>query len=220
MLLAIGINVKTFSQVTHGLSFQIGLTNSLYKSTEKGILNVPKIFMPSFSLEYGRFSENLFWGGASIGMQMRNIPFYKYTNGNTLSVGKNEYWLKIKTGLHIHNEFLTHLPFIALGTGIYGASETRYKSQNGMTYNNLGNYKNFNLQKTSPFLEIGTTMINSSFTEVKRNVFITLSFRYYPLPVFKSKTDIEYAPFEVVSIQYQLFEFNIIAGLQQNFRRD
>ncbi|HMN33039.1 MAG: hypothetical protein IT215_00865 [Chitinophagaceae bacterium] len=207
------------AEVTHGVSFQVGLTNSLYKSTIKGVQNVPKIFMPSFALEYGRFSENLFWGGAAFGLQMRNIPFYKYTNGNTLSVGKSEYWLKVKTGLHIHNEFLTHLPFISLGAGIYGKSETRYKSQNGIPYNNLGNYKNFNLQNTAPFVELGTTMINSSFTENKRNIFITLSMRYYPLPVFKSNTDIEYAPYEVVTIQYQLFEFNIIAGIQQNLRR-
>jgi hypothetical protein len=69
-------------------------------------------------------------------------------------------------------------------------------------------------------MEAGTTLINSTFTENKRSIFLTFSFRYYPLPVFKSKTDIEYEPGETVSIQYHLIEFNIIAGIQKNLRRN
>lgn len=213
-------NKLLYAQPTHGLTFQLGLVNSLYKSTIPNIKNVPTIFIPSFAFEYGKYSDNLFWGGAGIGMNIRNIPFYKYNDGNTIGVRTPEFWAKVKTGFHIHNEFMTHLPFIALGVGKYAKAEQRYKNQNGVTYTNLGHYKNFNLQSISPFLEIGTSLINSSFVENKRNIFLTFSFRYYPLNVFKSKTDIEYAPFEIISIQYQLIELNIIAGIQQNFRKN
>lgn len=218
LIIIFSLNVK--AQPTHGVTFQIGLINNLYKSAVTTVKNTTTHFLPSYAFEYGKYSENLFWGGCGIGISIRNIPFYKYTNGNTIGVQTPEFWLKFKTGLHIHNDFMTHLPFIALGIGKYGKTEPFYKNQNGISYNNVGNYDNFNLQNVMPFMEAGTTLINSTFTESKRSIFLTFSFRYYPLPVFKSKTDIEYEPGENISIQYNLFEFNIIAGIQKNLRRN
>ncbi len=208
------------SQPTHGVTFQLGLINNMYKSDVPNIKGTTTHFLPSYAFEYGKYSENLFWGGCGIGLNVRNIPFYKYNNGNTIGVQTPEFWFKVKTGFHIHNEFMTHLPFISLGIGKYGQTETFYKNQNGVSYTNLGNYKNFNLQNVLPFMEAGTTLINSSFVESKRSIFVTFSFRYYPLPIFKTKTDIEYEPGEVVSIQYHLIEFNIIAGIQKNLRKN
>lgn len=208
------------SQPTHGVTFQLGLINNMYKSDVPNIKSTTTHFLPSYAFEYGKYSENLFWGGCGIGLNVRNIPFYKYNNGNTIGIQTPEFWFKVKTGFHIHNEFMTHLPFISLGIGKYGQTETFYKNQNGVSYTNLGNYKNFNLQNVLPFMEAGTTLINSSFVENKRSIFVTFSFRYYPLPIFKTKTDIEYEPGEVVSIQYHLIEFNIIAGIQKNLRKN
>lgn len=208
------------AQPTHGVTFQLGLINNMYKSDVPNVKNSTTHFLPSYAFEYGKYSENLFWGGCGIGLSVRNIPFYKYNNGNVIGVQTPEFWFKVKTGFHIHNEFMTHLPFISLGIGKYGQTETYYKNQNGVSYINLGGYKNFNLQNVLPFMELGTTLINSSFTESKRSIFITFSFRYYPLPVFKTKTDIEYEIGEITSIQYHLIECNIIAGIQKNLRKN
>lgn len=208
------------AQPTHGVTFQLGLINNMYKSDVPNVKNSTTHFLPSYAFEYGKYSENLFWGGCGIGLSVRNIPFYKYNNGNVIGVQTPEFWFKVKTGFHIHYEFMTHLPFISLGIGKYGQTETYYKNQNGVSYINLGGYKNFNLQNVLPFMELGTTLINSSFTESKRSIFITFSFRYYPLPVFKTKTDIEYEIGEITSIQYHLIEFNIIAGIQKNLRKN
>jgi hypothetical protein len=217
ILLHVGLS---HAQPTHGVTFQLGLINNMYKSDVPNVKNATTHFLPSYAFEYGKYSENLFWGGCGIGLSVRNIPFYKYNNGNVIGVQTPEFWFKVKTGFHIHNEFMTHLPFISLGIGKYGQTETYYKNQNGVSYNNLGGYKNFNLQNVLPFMEVGTTLINSSFTESKRSIFITFSFRYYPLPVFKTKTDIEYEIGEITSIQYHLIEFNIIAGIQKNLRKN
>ena len=208
-----------FAQPTHGVAFQIGLINNLFKSDIPGVKNTSTHFLPSYSFEYGKYSDNLFWGGVGLGINVRNIPFYNYNNGNTIGVQTPELWFKVKTGFHIHNEFMTHLPFIALGIGKYMDTHQYYKVQNGVTYTNLGNYKNYNLQSYTPFLEAGTTLINSTFTENKRSLYITFSFRYYPLPVFKTNTLIEYSPGENVNIQYHLIEFYIIAGIQKNLRK-
>jgi hypothetical protein len=220
LLLLMLFSAPVFCQPTHGVTFQLGLINNLYKSDVPNVKNNTTHFLPSYAFEYGKYSENLFWGGVGLGISIRNIPFYKYFNGNTIGVQTPEFWLKFKTGFHIHNDFMTHLPFIALGIGKYGQTEPFYKNQNGVSYTNVDNYKNFNLQTVLPFMEAGTTLINSTFTENKRSIFLTFSFRYYPLPVFKSKTDIEYEPGETVSIQYHLIEFNIIAGIQKNLRRN
>ncbi|MBK6331694.1 MAG: hypothetical protein IPF62_14800 [Bacteroidetes bacterium] len=220
ILLSLFASFMTYAQPTHGVSFQLGLINNIYKSAVPNVKNTTTHFLPSYSFEYGKFSENLFWGGCGLGISVRNIPFYKYNNSNTIGVQAPEFWFKVKTGFHIHNEFMTHLPFISLGIGKYGQTETYYKNQNGISYNNIGNYKNFNLQTVLPFMELGTTLINSTFTESKRSIFLTFSCRYYPLPLFKTKTDIEYEIGEVVSIQYNLIEFNIIAGIQKNLRRN
>lgn len=208
------------SQPTHGVVFQLGLINNLYKSDVPNVQNTTTHFLPSYSFEYGKYGENLFWGGCGIGLSVRNIPFYKYTSGNVIGIRTPEFWFKVKTGFHIHNEFMTHLPFISLGIGKYAKAESYYKNQNGITYTNLGNYKNFNVQPFAPFMEAGTTLINSTFTENKRSIFVTFCFRYYPLPVFRTKTDIEYEPGEVVSIQYHLIEFTISAGIQKNLRKN
>jgi hypothetical protein len=208
------------SQPTHGVTFQLGLVNNVFKSEVPNVKNATTHFLPSYAFEYGKYSENLFWGGCGIGLNVRNIPFFKYANGNVIGVQTPEFWLKVKTGFHIHNEFMTHLPFISLGIGKYGQTETYYKNQNGVSYNNLGNYKNFNLQTVLPFMELGTTLINSSFVENKRSIFITFSARYYPMSIFKSKTEIEYEIGETVFIQYRLIEFNIIAGIQKNLRKN
>ncbi len=208
------------SQPTHGVTFQLGLVNNVFKSEVPNVKNATTHFLPSYAFEYGKYSENLFWGGCGIGLNVRNIPFYKYANGNVIGVQTPEFWFKAKTGFHIHNEFMTHLPFISLGIGKYGQTETYYKNQNGVSYNNLGNYTNFNLQSLLPFMELGTTLINSSFVENKRSIFITFSARYYPMSIFKSKTEIEYELGETVFIQYRLIEFNIIAGIQKNLRKN
>ncbi len=222
-LLLLGFVLIAFyakSQPTHGVTFQLGLVNNVFKSEVPNVKNATTHFLPSYAFEYGKYSENLFWGGCGIGLNVRNIPFYKYANGNVIGVQTPEFWFKVKTGFHIHNEFMTHLPFISLGIGKYGQTESYYKNQNGVSYNNLGNYKNFNLQTVLPFMELGTTLINSSFVETKRSIFITFSARYYPLPIFKSKTEIEYELGENTFIQYRLIEFNIIAGIQKNLRKN
>lgn len=208
------------AQPTHGVVFQLGVVHSYYKSSVSGSRSNATVFLPTYSFEYGKYSDNLFWGGGGIGINVRNIPFYKYSSGNSIGIETPEFWAKVKTGLHIHNEFMTHLPFISLGVGKYGNAESYYKSQNGTTFQNLGDYSNFNLQSFSPFMELGTTLINSSFTENKRSIFMTFVFRYYPLPVFKSNTEIEYAFNESLFLQYRMIEFSIIAGLQKNIRKN
>lgn len=208
------------AQVTHGVVFQLGVVNSLYKSEVSTTKHTGTYFLPTYSFEYGKYSDNLFWGGTGIGINVRNIPFYRYSSGNSIGIELPEFWFKVKAGLHIHNEFLTHLPFISLGIGKYGNAESYYKSQNGKVFENLGGYKNYNLQSFSPFMELGTTVINSSFTENKRNVFMSFIVRYYPLPVFKTNTEIEYAVGETIFLQYHLFEISVIAGIQKNIRRN
>lgn len=210
---------KAKAQITHGVTFQIGLINSLYKSQLSDKQNNATLFLPTYSFEYGKYSDNLFWGGCGLGIHVRNIPFYKYSDGNVMGLQAPEIWFKVKTGLHLHREFLTHLPYISLGIGTYGAKEKYFKSQNGVSYNNVGNYKQFNLQRYLPFMEIGTTLINSTFTENKRNIYLTFNIRYYPLSIFKSPTDIEFYPDEIATIQYKLIEFTIIAGIQKNFHK-
>jgi hypothetical protein len=70
-----------------------------------------------------------------------------------------------------------------------------------------------------PFLELGNTVINTTFRENKRNVFISFLVRYYPVNTFKENVQFEYEPLAFTQVQYRMIEFVIAAGIQHQFHR-
>lgn len=208
-------NIK--AQSISALSFKIGIHNTLYKTTEPGQKNFGSYFLPDFTFQYIRYSDNLFWGGIGLGVMPRNIPFYEFANGQKLGASSPEFTLRFSTGFRIERSFSTHLPYLGLGISRFGSFENWSKNGNvSTTY--TPTYKLIEVPELHPSIEIGTSLINSSFRDDKRNVFMHFAVRYYPMKLFKETLDFEYEPFETVPINYNMIEFIISAGIQKNFR--
>lgn len=213
----VALNSQVNAQVTHALGFQLGVTNVYYKSTIPGSKSFVSIFMPTYSFDYAKYSDNLFWAGLGIGITTRNVAFYQFANYTKIGIEAGEPWIRVRTGLKFEKDFITHLPFIGLGVGkLIGA---RDYLKNGGTTSSISTFSLKNVSKYSPFIELGSTLINTTFRENKRNVFFTFMIRYYPTPLFKDKIDVEYEPFEHINVQYQLIEFVITAGIQHHFQK-
>ncbi|MBL7767233.1 MAG: hypothetical protein JNJ58_14130 [Chitinophagaceae bacterium] len=216
--LMIGTINVTRAQVTHGISFRVGINNSLYKTPLPNEKNFGSYFLPSFSIHYSKFSDNLFWGGVGLGVTPRLIPFYEYQTGQKIGASSPEFWLQVRTGFKIERSFSTHLPYLGLNISRFAAFESWTKNgQNTTIYTAPDSL--FKSQAFHPSLEIGTSLLNSTFREDKRNVFIHFAVRYYPMKMFKESIPIEYEPGNFVNIQYNLMEIIISAGIQRNVHR-
>lgn len=208
------------SQVTHGVSFQVGVTGTYYKSSVRDSKSYSTLFMPIMAFDYSKFNDNIFWGGVGYGLSPRMMPLYKYQDGTKIGIEYPEFWFRVRTGLKIQNEFLSHLPHIGLGIAINSevSNYTNNGFQNGISYYDLGDSL-YNVAKYRPYIELANTMINSTFREAKRNMFITFGIRYYPLPVFTKKVDVTYDYNSFKQVQYNIMEVFISAGIQKNFQR-
>lgn len=209
--------LSTNAQVTHALGFQIGLSNVWYRSELPNKPSFSSHFLPAFSFEYAKYSDNLFWAGLSLGITPRNIPIYKYENYTKTGIQGPEFWGKVRAGLKIQRDFSTHLPFIALGAG-YFSFDSEYSSGQGMVYGQSSTAV-YPVRKPMPFIEVGNTVINTTFRENKRNVFISFFVRYYPVNTFKENVQFEYEPLAFTQVQYRMIEFVIAAGIQHQFHR-
>lgn len=206
------------AQVTHGLGFQVGLTQVMYKSQLAGRPNFSSHFLPSFTFEYGKFSDNLFWGGLGVGVTPRIIPFYKYPNYTKIGIQGPEFQARVRAGFKIQRDFMTHLPYIGLGAG-YFVYDSEFSS--GQGYSIGGNYNaTYSVRKPLPFIEIGNTLLNTTFRENKRSVFISFFVRYYLVDIFSQPISFEYDPFMSTSVQYRMIEFVLAGGLQRNWHKD
>lgn len=205
------------SQVTHSVSFTLGISNTWCKSDIKGNKSFVATFLPTTSIDYSKHSDNVFWGGAGLGFSFRHIPFYVFDNGQKMGMEAAEFWLRVRAGLKIEREFLTHLPYLGLGIGTH----TNYGlySKDGNNTFNYGNDTIFKTQPIHPFVEVGSKLINSSFREDTRNVSFSFALRYYPMPLFKSPVRFEYDFLQYKEIQYHLMEFIITAAFQLNVQK-
>ncbi|MBK7762482.1 MAG: hypothetical protein IPI46_03815 [Bacteroidetes bacterium] len=207
----------SFAQSIQALSFRIGVHQTWFKPTEPGQKTFGSYFLPDFTFQYMRYSDNLFWGGIGLGVMPRNVPFYEYANGQKTGASSPEFTLRFSTGFRIERSFSTHLPYLGLGISKFGSFENWIKNGNvSTTYTPA--YKLIEMPQLHPSIEIGTSLINSTFRDDKRNVYMHFAIRYYPLKLFKETLLFEYEPFETVPLNYNLVEFIISAGLQKNFR--
>jgi len=213
VLFSLGAN----SQVTHSVSFTLGIANTWCKSEIQGSKNATVIFLPTTSIDYNKHNDNIFWGGAGVGFSFRRIPFYEYSNGQKTGIEMAEYWLRVRAGFKFEREFLTHLPYLGLGIG--GHTNYNIYSKNGNTSINYSSDTIFKSQPIHPFLELGNKLINSSFRQDSRNVSFTFALRYYPMPLFKSPVHYEYAYQQYKDIQYHMYEFLITAAFQLNVQK-
>jgi hypothetical protein len=210
---------KTFGQVTHAVSFQLGLNQTLYWSQESTSKSYSSHFLPSFAIDYAKYSENVFWGGIGYGFSPRYVPFYKYNTNAKVGIRYPEFWFRVRTGLKLQGDFITHLPHLSLGIGINGGIEdfTDNGFNNTMTYSLQDSTRG--LKRYSPFAELSNTIINSTFREGKRNVFMTFGVRFYPIDMFDAAVNYEYDTGLFQPVQYRLIEIFLSAGLQRNFQR-
>lgn len=209
---------KIPAQVTHGLGFQVGLTQVLYKSQLANRPNFSSHFLPSFTFEYGKFSDNLFWGGLGLGVTPRIIPFYKYENYTKVGIQGPEFMGRVRAGFKIQRDFMTHLPYIGLGAG-YFIFDSDFSSGQGYFYSG-DDITNYPVRKPLPFIEIGNTLLNTTFRENKRSVFISFFVRYYLVDLFSQPVNFEYDPFMTTSVQYRMIEFVLAGGLQRNWHKN
>lgn len=210
---------QTSGQVTHALSFQLGLNQTAYWSQIKDSKSYTSHFLPSFGIDYAKYNHNVFWGGVGYGLSPRYVPFYKYNTNAKVGIRYPEFWFRVRTGLKIERDFITHLPHISLGMAVNGAIEeyTDNGFNNTMTYSMRDSI--VGLQRFRPFAEFSNTIINSTFRDGKRNVFMNFGIRYYPLNLFENPISYEIDFGQFQSVQYRILEVFISAGLQKNFQR-
>jgi hypothetical protein len=217
----LSIHFNLFGQITHTLVGHLGVTQTVYYSSIPQSKSYSSHFLPQFGLDYAKISDNLFWGGIGIGYNPRSMTLHKYNDGTKTGLKFPEVWFRVKAGLKFESDFLTHLPHISLGVSRTG-SQTQFIS----SYNNPSTPYIYNVtdttlkfKKIKPFIELGNTILNSSFRIDKRNLLMTFGVRYYPLSVFTDAMEFEYEDQLFKQIQYKIFEIYFTAGIQQNFQR-
>lgn len=216
------IHQHSQAQVTHGISFQAGITETAYLSTIKTTKSTLSHLMPIFAFDYAKYNDNAFWGGIGYGFSARRIILFKDDFRSKAGLDYPEFWFRIRAGLKFQRETTTHLPHLGLGLAVNFEGEYFTKNGNQQTYNYNGYYLNDSLyiRKYNPYVEIGNTIINSSFREKKFNVFTNMGIRYYPLPLFKQALIYEYSINKYKSIQSHILEVFFCIGLQRNIQRN
>jgi hypothetical protein len=196
--------------------FQVGVTGTLYLSSVKESKSYGSLFMPRFSFDYAKYSDNLFWASIGVGLSPRIMTIYKYQNGTKIGLEYPEFWARVRTGLKLQGDFITNLPHLGLGIAINGATQQ---------FTDNGNYNTFiynvgdsiiDVVRYRPFIELSNTIINSTYRDIKRNLFMSYGIRYYPLPVFQDKVTFQYDFDEYKTIQNNIIEIYLSAGLQRN----
>lgn len=219
VLLCVCLMHSTRAQVTHAVSFQLGLTQTAYWSQVKESRTYGSTFLPTFAFDYAKYSDNFFWAGLGVGIQPRYMPLYKYEDGTKIGINFPESWVRLRAGLKLYGDFLTGLPYISLGLNTHGRVENY--TDNG--FNNVTTYSSSDtsvqLYTYRPFAELGCSLINSTFRDGKRNVFVNFGVRYYPLDMFQRQLPVEIDFGEFKQVQYKLFEVYLCAGIQRNFHR-
>lgn len=208
------------AQVTHSISFQIGLNQTLYWSQFKDSKSYFSHFIPSFAIDYAKFSDNLFWGGIGYGLSPRKTTFYKYPSDLKFGIQYPEFWFRVRTGLKLQRDYLTHLPHIGLGIAVNG-NVVYFSSNDGQEQGSWLHPMDTIVkpQRFRPFIELSNTLLNSTFRESKRNVLLTFGIRYYPLNLFNKSIFYEVDLGEYKTIQYKIVEVFLSAGLQRNLHR-
>lgn len=209
------------AQVTHAFSFQAGITETAYLSTIKETKSTLSHLMPIFALDYAKYSDNIFWGSVGYGFSGRRILLFKDDVGSKAGIDYPEYWFRIRTGLKFQGEKTTHLPHLGLGLSVNFEANYFTKNKSQQTFNYSGYYLSDTLyvRKYNPYVEIGNTIINSSFREKNFNVFTNMGIRFYPMPLFKSPIKYEYDLNKYKTIQCQLLEVFFCIGIQRNIQR-
>lgn len=210
------------AQVTHGLSFQVGVTQTFFLSQVPQSPSYSSTFLPMFAFDYQKFNDNLFWGGLGIGISPRYMPLYKYEDGTKIGIRYPEAWMRVRTGFKLQGDFLTNLPHIGLGVAMNIDEDLENYTDNG--FNNVTTYSTSSDTSTQlfrfrPYVELSNTFINSTFREGKRNMFVTFGVRYYPLNLFQQELPVEYDFNDFRNVQYRILEIFISAGIQRNIQR-
>jgi hypothetical protein len=219
-LLLVGIlvawcNCTGYSQGTTAVGLHVGLTASYYNPKVPETKAQTTFFLPHINTEIKRSSSNIFYGSFGLGMAFRRIPFYTFENGNKIGVEAMEYYSFVKTGFQARSNFLTHLPYLSLGVSRYGNGRSFYSSSKVTTTIDTTNFKNY--VNFRPYVEFGSTMLNSTYVEDKRNILVTFSIRYYPTNVFKENFIYEFDFNDIRQANYNMVEFILAMGIQQNF---
>ena len=219
LMLCTACSVRLHAQVTHAASFQLGLTETVYWSQVKDSKTYASTFLPTFAFDYAKYSENFFWAGVGLGVQPRYMALFKYEDGTKIGINFPEAWLRVRAGLKLQGDFLSGLPYLSLGINTIGRVENY--TDNG--FNNVTTYSSSDtsvqLFKYRPFAELGCTLINSTFRDGKRNVFVNFGVRYYPLEMFQRELPVEIDFGVFKNVQYKLIEVYLCAGIQRNFHR-
>lgn len=213
------MNKNLSAQGTTAVGMHLGLSVVDYKNVVPGGKTMYTVFLPHIHAEVKRSSENIFYGAFGIGYVPRRIAFYEFDNGEKLGVTTNELYSFVKTGFQARSNYLTHLPYVALGIGRFVGGKYMYGDGSRVSaldtvYSPKKNYQ------FKPYMEIGNTSINSTYTEDKRNIMLTFAFRYYPTNLFKQ--NFIYTPNfnDIRQANFHMFEFIITMGIQQNFHHE
>ncbi len=220
ILLFAGQSAKSQDEITHALAFHLGLNQTLYKSVIPQSPDFSSHFLPLFALDYTKMSDNLFWGGMSIGISPRYLPMHQYPTGVKLGARYNEKWIRFRTGFKLESRFITHMPHISLGVALNSKSYDSYLygGPNKVIFYNVAD-TTLNVNRFRPFLELGTILINTTYREDKRNVSIQMGVRIYPLHLFPQPHLLEYEQDAMKLIQYRIGDLYITGSIQQNFRK-
>lgn len=209
------LNFKSHAQGTTAIGIHVGLSAVYYKTIIPNTQSQVTTFLPHFNAEVKRSGENVFYGSLGIGVVPRRIPFYTFDNGNKIGIEAAEGYAFVKTGIQARSSFLTHLPYLSLGISrlmdarSYYANSKVYSSIDTTDYNAYFQFK--------PYIEIGNTLLNSTYVEDKRNILVTLSFRYYPTHVFRENFIYALDFNDIRKANYNLFDIILTMGIQHNF---
>lgn len=210
---------KLLAQGTTAVGMHLGLSVVNYKNVVPGGESSYTVFLPHIHAEVKRSSENIFYGAWGIGYVPRRIAFHEFSTGEKLGLTTNELYSFVKTGFQARSNFLTHLPYVALGVGRFMGG--KYMYGDGSKVSALDTvYDPKKYYQFKPYVEVGNTSINSTYTEDRRNIMLTFAFRYYPTNLFKQ--NFIYTPDfnDVRQANFNMFELMITMGIQQNFHHE
>ncbi|MBP7390087.1 MAG: hypothetical protein KA841_06765 [Chitinophagales bacterium] len=208
------------AQITHAVSFQVGVTETMYVSKVENTTSTYSHLMPLFAIDYARYSYNAVWASVGYGFSPRKYIAYKEKYRVKYGVEYPDFWFRLRGGLKFENEKTTHLPHIGIGLSVVNDYQFFVQHQQQVTYGGYYVNDTLDFRRFSPYIEVSHTMINSSFRENKFNVFCTLGLRYYPMPFYKTAVQYEYTWNNTVSVQSNLIEVFFCIGFQRNFHRD
>lgn len=210
---------RVHAQGTTAVGLHLGLSVVDYKNVVPNGKTMYTVFLPHIHAEIKRSSENIFYGAFGIGYVPRRIAFYEFTNGEKLGVTTNELYTFVKTGFQARSNYLTHLPYVALGMGRFVGGKYMYGDGSRVSALDTS-YSPKQYYQFKPYFEVGNTSINSTYTEDRRNIMLTFAFRYYPTNLFKQNFIYHVDFNDIRQSNFHMFEFIITMGLQQNFHHE